>query len=83
MECNFSDERFSALEKLTNFELKEMQRREYAAEEERRRRAGGSPATGGTHHQAHHRGSRGEVAGATTHFPSHHPQEGQCCLIYN
>ena len=37
------DERFLALEKLTNFELKELQRREQYAEDERRRRAGGSP----------------------------------------
>ncbi|KAI6219065.1 Spectrin beta chain [Aphelenchoides besseyi] len=37
------DERFLALEKLTNFELKEMQRREQYSEEDRRRRAGQSP----------------------------------------
>jgi spectrin beta len=37
------DDRFMALEKMTNFELKEMQKREQYAEEERRRRAGGSP----------------------------------------
>uniref|UniRef100_A0A915D2F1 PH domain-containing protein n=1 Tax=Ditylenchus dipsaci TaxID=166011 RepID=A0A915D2F1_9BILA len=42
------DERFMALEKLTNFELKEMQRREYGADE-RQRRAGSSPGHG--HHQ--------------------------------
>jgi spectrin beta len=40
------DERFLALEKLTNFELKEMQRRERQAEDERRRRAGGTPPKG-------------------------------------
>lgn len=40
------DERFHALQKLTNYELKEMQQREMAAEEERRRRAG-SPPQGG------------------------------------
>lgn len=51
------DERFLALEKLTNFELKEMQRREYEAEEERCRRAAGgtSPST------QHKRDSRGET----------------------
>lgn len=37
------DERFQALQKLTNYELKEMQRREMDAEEERRRRAGSPP----------------------------------------
>ncbi|KAL3083302.1 hypothetical protein niasHS_011104 [Heterodera schachtii] len=40
------DERFMALEKLTNYELKEMQRRERAMEEERRRRAGETPPKG-------------------------------------
>lgn len=37
------DDRFLSLEKMTNFELKEMQKREQYAEEDRRRRAGGSP----------------------------------------
>uniref|UniRef100_A0A914HJH5 Spectrin beta chain n=1 Tax=Globodera rostochiensis TaxID=31243 RepID=A0A914HJH5_GLORO len=41
------DERFMALEKFTNYELKEMQRRERALEEERRRRAGETPPKGG------------------------------------
>lgn len=54
------DERFLALEKLTNFELKEMQRREYEAEEERRRRMAGGPSPA-----YQKRGSRGE----STTFP--------------
>ncbi|KAI6170719.1 Spectrin beta chain [Aphelenchoides bicaudatus] len=57
------DDRFLALEKLTNFELKEMQKREQYAEEERRRRAGGSPP-----HQA-----RAGRYGETTTFPVSEP----------
>jgi spectrin beta len=49
------EDRFLALEKLTNFELKEMQRRDHAAEEERRRRGLG--------------GKRGSRTGETT-FPA-------------
>uniref|UniRef100_A0A914C484 Spectrin beta chain n=1 Tax=Acrobeloides nanus TaxID=290746 RepID=A0A914C484_9BILA len=48
------EERFLALEKLTNFELKEMQRRGYQHEEDRRRRAGSPGAS---------------RAGPTTTFP--------------
>lgn len=53
------EERFLALEKLTNFEMKELQRRDYGAGGDERRR--GSP--GMAHHHLAHRGSRGE-----THF---------------
>lgn len=62
------EDRFLALEKLTNFELKEMQRREQFAEEERRRRAG-SPQV-----------ARGARPGDTT-FPVHEAggrPEGEC-----
>lgn len=53
------DDRFLALEKLTNFELKEMQRREHFAEEERKRRSGSPQARPGR-------------SGETT-FPVHEP----------
>ncbi|CAD5231758.1 unnamed protein product [Bursaphelenchus xylophilus] len=53
------DDRFLALEKLTNFELKEMQRREQYADEERRRRSGSPQARPGR-------------SGETT-FPVHEP----------
>lgn len=59
------DERFLALEKLTNFELKEMQRRDYEAEEERRRRIAGGPP-------AYKRESRDE----STTFPVHESGQG-------
>ena len=65
------DERFLALEKLTNFELKELQRREHADEEERR------------HRGIKHRGSRG---GETTFFATgevaSRSHEGKICLYH-
>lgn len=60
------DERFLALEKLTNFELKEMQRREYG-------RPGTAASSAGRQDQ--HDGA-GTSAGLITTFPAHATELG-------